>query len=162
MPYLKRINSLPLINHISYKYAQVSHIVPSWSSCYWIWNSRLQTLSVWKSLKVVVWERVKLSLSRSFWCLVHLHHSSYAQVHKVADSRGRKNTLSPVWSWPKLSTRLTHIYVVLGTLKVKCCEKRRKCNPLWNLWNYYEILYQIKLKSFADIFQMRFPVCFRL
>ena len=34
MPYLKRINSLPLINHISYKYAQVSDIGPSWSSCY--------------------------------------------------------------------------------------------------------------------------------
>ena len=33
MPYLKRINSLPLINHISYKYAQVSDIGPSWSSC---------------------------------------------------------------------------------------------------------------------------------
>ena len=31
MPYLKRINSLPLINHISYKYA--SDIGPSWSSC---------------------------------------------------------------------------------------------------------------------------------
>ena len=37
MPYLKRINSLPLINHISYKYAQVSDIGPSWSSCYfWV------------------------------------------------------------------------------------------------------------------------------
>ena len=34
MPYLKRINSLPLINHISYKYAQVSDIGPSWSSCF--------------------------------------------------------------------------------------------------------------------------------
>ena len=34
MPYLKRINSLPLINHISYKYAQVSDIGPSWSSCW--------------------------------------------------------------------------------------------------------------------------------
>ena len=34
MPYLKKINSLPLINHISYKYAQVSDIGPSWSSCY--------------------------------------------------------------------------------------------------------------------------------
>ena len=33
MPYLKRIKSLPLINHISYKYAQVSDIGPSWSSC---------------------------------------------------------------------------------------------------------------------------------
>ena len=33
MPYLKRINNLPLINHISYKYAQVSDIGPSWSSC---------------------------------------------------------------------------------------------------------------------------------
>ena len=36
MPYLKRINSLPLINHISYKYAQVSDIGPSWSSCFLI------------------------------------------------------------------------------------------------------------------------------
>ena len=36
MPYLKRINSLPLINHISYKYAQVSDIGPSWSSCFGI------------------------------------------------------------------------------------------------------------------------------
>ena len=35
MLYLKRINSLPLINHISYKYAQVSDIGPSWSSCLW-------------------------------------------------------------------------------------------------------------------------------
>ena len=34
MPYLKRINSLPLINHISYKYTQVSDIGPSWSSCF--------------------------------------------------------------------------------------------------------------------------------
>ena len=34
MPYLKRINSLPLINHISYKYAKVSDIGPSWSSCF--------------------------------------------------------------------------------------------------------------------------------
>ena len=34
MPYLKRINSLPLINHISYKYAQVSDVGPSWSSCF--------------------------------------------------------------------------------------------------------------------------------
>ena len=34
MPYLKRMNSLPLINHISYKYAQVSDIGPSWSSCF--------------------------------------------------------------------------------------------------------------------------------
>ena len=34
MPYLKKINSLPLINHISYKYAQVSDIGPSWSSCF--------------------------------------------------------------------------------------------------------------------------------
>ena len=33
MPYLKRINSLPLINHISYKHTQVSDIGPSWSSC---------------------------------------------------------------------------------------------------------------------------------
>ena len=36
MPYLKRINSLPLINHISYKYAQVSDIGPSWSSCFFL------------------------------------------------------------------------------------------------------------------------------
>ena len=37
MPYLKRINSLPLINHINiyiYKYTQVSDIRPSWSSCF--------------------------------------------------------------------------------------------------------------------------------
>ena len=34
MPYLKRINSLPLINQVSYKYTQVSDIGPSWSSCF--------------------------------------------------------------------------------------------------------------------------------
>ena len=42
MPYVKRINSLPLINHISYKYAQVSDIGPSWSSCFffkWVENT---------------------------------------------------------------------------------------------------------------------------
>ena len=33
MSYLKRINSLPFINHISYKHTQVSDIGPSWSSC---------------------------------------------------------------------------------------------------------------------------------
>ena len=31
-----------------------------------IWNCRLQTLSVWKCLKFVVWERIKQSLSTPF------------------------------------------------------------------------------------------------
>ena len=54
MPYLKRINSLPLINHISYKYAQVSDIGPSWSSC-------LKTL--WEKEKLLVMSNCSFSHS---------------------------------------------------------------------------------------------------
>ena len=51
MPYLKRINSLPLINHISYKYTQVSDIGPSWSSCYfYVPNNEIVDLSIFKAV----------------------------------------------------------------------------------------------------------------
>ena len=56
MPYLKRINSLPLINHISYKYTQVSDIGPSWSSCL--------HCSYWK-LRVYIWKWRKTPSSQS-------------------------------------------------------------------------------------------------
>ena len=65
MPYLKRINSLPLINHISYKYAQVSDIGPSWSSCF-LFPQHFLTLSKLKSTvnslpidKFLDWSKLK-------------------------------------------------------------------------------------------------------
>ena len=63
MPYLKRINSLPLINHISYKYAQVSDIGPSWSSCSSFHSSVWQQNQSWSySLpngKISDWSKLK-------------------------------------------------------------------------------------------------------
>ena len=56
MPYLKRINSLPLINHISYKYAQVSDIGPSWSSCFFLASTKIAQIIAMRSNLAPAWE----------------------------------------------------------------------------------------------------------
>ena len=79
MPYLKRINSLPLINHISYKYAQVSDIGPSWSSCYSRRDCLIQAIACFstsfaileKNFTYYVFKRLVVSLGSSWFIKVY-------------------------------------------------------------------------------------------
>ena len=53
--------------------------LPTWrtfSSFHQIWNCRLQTLSVWKSLKFVIWERVN-----TYFCLASHNCHILVYVH---------------------------------------------------------------------------------
>ena len=62
--------------------------------CYFhrIWNCRLQTLSVWKSLKFVVWERVNRSIFRvNRWILLFTKQQNFrlVQIQRICRQRNR-------------------------------------------------------------------------
>ena len=50
--------------------------------CYFcqIWNCRLQTVSVWKSLKFVVWERINIMIP----CNIMFFHNVFKLVHAIS------------------------------------------------------------------------------
>ena len=91
-----------------------------------IWNCRLQTLSVWKSLKFVVWERVKLGRTRLinylYACILKvkmkIEHSKQVlmqvaftmQIHgqvesKLSNKMSMGSTFHGLHSWQKWPNR---------------------------------------------------------
>ena len=84
MPYLKRINSLPLINHVSYKYTQVSDIGPSWSSCLFQLSNEL-------GFSVV--PKANLTFSK---CLEMNLNDHIQTIAKVAEVAGKEYSIEQV------------------------------------------------------------------
>ena len=56
---------LLVTNNFFFSHGVFLSILSTFRHFYQIWNFRLQTLSVWKTPKFVVWERVKASYSKS-------------------------------------------------------------------------------------------------
>ena len=111
-------------------------ILKSFCHFHWIQNCRLQTLSVWKSLKFVIWERVK-------WYLMGFY--SAETNDKAAENKEQDQTswmcglillftLCKINSWLQMAVkRLTHSHTMThfdasGKQAFwKHCGKRRNC-----------------------------------
>ena len=110
--------------------------LPVWGTfCHFhqIWNSRLQTHSVWKSLKFVVWERVNQFLGFS------LFYNPFLYIYKtiailLQNHCQTFNTF--VWSIPNFCYWILHSQSLTLTLyhKILCLNYPLKGTHLKRLW----------------------------
>ena len=91
-------------------------ILRTFCHCHQIQNCRLQTLSVWKSLNFVVWERVNaLPLNHDFLTTLYLKKKTFENTLGKGENSGYQNFLhfpQCFLPFPEKNQFFIHIYIV--------------------------------------------------
>ena len=105
--------------------------LPVWRTfCHFhqIWNCRLQTLSVWKSLKFVVWERVKAI----YLLEIHVVKDKWTVRHKWGG--GTNNGAELDEKWPKTAWNTNRNLLCVSNIQAE----NKLLGTKWQEWTKFE------------------------